>query len=227
MQETPVQSLGWEGRKTWQLTQYSCLGNSMDGGVWWATVHGVTRVRQNLVTKPPPPTALQEKQPNLTTNTKNEMLWIILTMLECGWCYSKGSNRSKPEPCLDLQGKKKRWFYQNPSVGLSVDIEMVTSLPCGHWGHEKVPPLIAEGRKKGGNNLASALLPTSKHQPMPPIRGTLQKVSWHRKPVTNSLQGPPPCGCWAKQGKGEEWIHDHTATELITQIDFHAPRKLG
>ena len=74
MQETPVQSLGWEGRKTWQLTQYSCLGNSMDGGVWWATVHGVTRVRQNLVTKPPPPTALQEKQPNLTTNTKNEML---------------------------------------------------------------------------------------------------------------------------------------------------------
>ena len=21
--------------------QYSCLGNPMDGGVWWATVHGV------------------------------------------------------------------------------------------------------------------------------------------------------------------------------------------
>ena len=21
--------------------QYSCLGNSMDGGAWWATVHGV------------------------------------------------------------------------------------------------------------------------------------------------------------------------------------------
>ena len=20
--------------------QYSCLGNSMDGGAWWATVHG-------------------------------------------------------------------------------------------------------------------------------------------------------------------------------------------
>ena len=73
--------------------QYSCLGNSMDGGVWWATVHGVTRVRQNLVTKPPPPTALQEKQPNLTTNTKNEMLRIILTMLESGRCYSKGRNR--------------------------------------------------------------------------------------------------------------------------------------
>ena len=25
------------------LLQYSCLGNPMDRGVWWATVHGVTR----------------------------------------------------------------------------------------------------------------------------------------------------------------------------------------
>ena len=23
--------------------QYSCLGNSMDRGAWWATVHGVTK----------------------------------------------------------------------------------------------------------------------------------------------------------------------------------------
>ena len=27
--------------------QYSCLGNSMDKGTWWATVHEVTRVRQD------------------------------------------------------------------------------------------------------------------------------------------------------------------------------------
>ena len=32
--------------------QYSCLGNSMDREVWWVTVHGVTRVRHDLVTKP-------------------------------------------------------------------------------------------------------------------------------------------------------------------------------
>ena len=25
--------------------QNSCLGNTMDGGAWWATVHGVARVR--------------------------------------------------------------------------------------------------------------------------------------------------------------------------------------
>ena len=35
--------------------QYSCLGNSMDRGMWQATVHGVTRVGHDLVTKPPPP----------------------------------------------------------------------------------------------------------------------------------------------------------------------------
>jgi len=31
--------------------QYSCLGNPMDRGAWWATVYGVARVRHNLVTK--------------------------------------------------------------------------------------------------------------------------------------------------------------------------------
>ena len=31
--------------------QYSCLGTSMDRGAWWATIHGVTRVGHDLVTK--------------------------------------------------------------------------------------------------------------------------------------------------------------------------------
>ena len=35
MQETQVQSLGWE-----DPLQYSCLGNLMDRGTWWATVYG-------------------------------------------------------------------------------------------------------------------------------------------------------------------------------------------
>ena len=28
--------------------QYSCLENSMDGGAWWATVHGITKSRIRL-----------------------------------------------------------------------------------------------------------------------------------------------------------------------------------
>ena len=31
--------------------QYSCLGNSMDSGAWWATVPGVARVRHSLATE--------------------------------------------------------------------------------------------------------------------------------------------------------------------------------
>ena len=33
--------------------QSSCLENPMDRGAWWATVHGVARVRHDLATKPP------------------------------------------------------------------------------------------------------------------------------------------------------------------------------
>ena len=28
--------------------QYSCLENSMDGGAWWATVHGIAKSRTQL-----------------------------------------------------------------------------------------------------------------------------------------------------------------------------------
>ena len=33
--------------------QYSCLENPMDRGDWLVMVHGVSRVRHNLATKPP------------------------------------------------------------------------------------------------------------------------------------------------------------------------------
>ena len=35
-----------EGNGT--LLQYSCLENPMDGGAWWAVVHGVTKSRTRL-----------------------------------------------------------------------------------------------------------------------------------------------------------------------------------
>ena len=31
------------GRENGKPLQYSCLGNPMDRGVWWAMVHGVTK----------------------------------------------------------------------------------------------------------------------------------------------------------------------------------------
>ena len=38
--------------------------NPTDRGAWWATVHGVTRVRHNLATKPPQlPKFTMEREP--------------------------------------------------------------------------------------------------------------------------------------------------------------------
>ena len=34
--------------------QCSCLGNPIDRGVSWAVVHGIARVRHDVVTKPAP-----------------------------------------------------------------------------------------------------------------------------------------------------------------------------
>ena len=47
MLETWVRSLGWEdspGEGNGNPLLYSCLENPMDGGTWWATVHGVARM---------------------------------------------------------------------------------------------------------------------------------------------------------------------------------------
>ena len=43
------------GEGNGNLLQFSCLGNPMDRGAWWATVHGATRIRHDLVTKQPSP----------------------------------------------------------------------------------------------------------------------------------------------------------------------------
>ena len=52
VQETRVQSLGWEDplekEMATQYFQYSCLENIMDRGAWWAAVHGVAKSQARL-----------------------------------------------------------------------------------------------------------------------------------------------------------------------------------
>ena len=36
------------GEENGNPLQYSCLENSVDGGAWWATVHGVAKSRTQL-----------------------------------------------------------------------------------------------------------------------------------------------------------------------------------
>ena len=43
-----------ESPTQWTWASSRSLGNPMDRGSWWATVHGVARVRHNLATKSPP-----------------------------------------------------------------------------------------------------------------------------------------------------------------------------
>ena len=53
MQETWVQSLGWEdplGEGNGFSFQDSCLENSMDREAWWATVLGITNSQTNTTT---------------------------------------------------------------------------------------------------------------------------------------------------------------------------------
>ena len=42
--------------------QYSCLENPIDRGAWWAKVHGITGVRHDLTTKPPPPNTIHKNK---------------------------------------------------------------------------------------------------------------------------------------------------------------------
>jgi len=39
------------GKRKCNTLQYSCLGNPMDRGAWRATVHGVSKESNNLVTE--------------------------------------------------------------------------------------------------------------------------------------------------------------------------------
>ena len=53
MQETQVQPLVWEdspGGGNGNTLHYSCLGNPMDGGAWWAAVHGVATLEEEMAT---------------------------------------------------------------------------------------------------------------------------------------------------------------------------------
>ena len=47
----PNQKMGRPGVGNGNPLQYSCLGNPMDGGAWWAAVHGVSMDRTWLSTR--------------------------------------------------------------------------------------------------------------------------------------------------------------------------------
>ena len=77
MQEIDKSSIpGWgrsPGEGNTNPLQYSCLENPMDKGTWQDTVHGVPRVRYNLVTKSPPPKKKKKTGRDNNTQTSNSV----------------------------------------------------------------------------------------------------------------------------------------------------------
>jgi len=71
--------------------QYSCLENPMDGGAWWATVHGVAKSRTRLsdFTFTFHFHALEKK---MATHS-SVLAWRIPGMAEPGGLLSMGSHR--------------------------------------------------------------------------------------------------------------------------------------
>ena len=67
--------------------QYSCLGNPMDRGAWWATVHEVVRVGLNLATQPPAP--VTKSCPTLCDSTDYSTLdfSVLLNLPEFGQAH--------------------------------------------------------------------------------------------------------------------------------------------
>ena len=82
--------------------QYSCLGNPVDRGAWWAAVHGAARVGHNLVTKPP--TILQLK---LNLFNKTQPTQHILSMNK----MTRMSVSTKRKSLLSYVNENSSWVF--------------------------------------------------------------------------------------------------------------------
>ena len=71
--------------------QYSCLGNSMDRGAWWAAVHGVARSRTRL-SDFPFTFHFHALEKEMATHS-SVLAWRISGMGEPGGLQSTGSRR--------------------------------------------------------------------------------------------------------------------------------------
>ena len=89
MQETQIRFLGWEDPLEKEVATHSSIlayRMPVDRGAWQAIVRGVTRVRHDLATKPPPP-------PHLA-----QICRIVMPQCECQHLPSHVSGRREPSP---------------------------------------------------------------------------------------------------------------------------------
>ena len=89
--------------------QYSCLENPMDWGAWQATVHGVTGVGHDLVTKPPTTTRTfsQSKHKQLTERFASPPLKLTL-LVSCGFSWRDSAYQILPL-CWEESLRRAAW----------------------------------------------------------------------------------------------------------------------
>ena len=89
--------------------QYSCLENLMDRGAYRATVHGVARVRHDIVTKlPPPPYSLSVKYSAHHSTNRIHFHGCRLERAMCNWDHLDNMrNWTLLRPLYKLL-----WFWQ-------------------------------------------------------------------------------------------------------------------
>ena len=129
MQETRVSSLGQEDpleKGTAYPCQCFCLGNPMDRGAWWATVHGVPKgsdatyqlnSRSTALTADPV-RGVQQRKPSvtageeaesattvgdsLTVSDKTKQTLTVGSYSHSPWCLPKGAENLHPHKHLHM-----------------------------------------------------------------------------------------------------------------------------
>ena len=131
MKETWVQFLGWADplEKQMDPLQYSCLENPMDRGTWQATVHGVTGVGHNLMTRSPPRGILGFPDGSAVKNKK-----VKMTATQC-WTLCNPLDCSPPSSSIQeiLQARTLKWVTIPFSRGSSqprdqAQVSLITSI---------------------------------------------------------------------------------------------------
>ena len=127
--------------------QYSCLENPMDRGAWRATVHGVARVRRNLVTKPPQPKSFPPFIHRLCIpvwNLLSYILWVISTSVDHQTIHSSHiSSALLPLAFFFfflLPSSACRILVLQPGIGPGRP-SAVKALSLNHWTTRKFPGL--------------------------------------------------------------------------------------
>ena len=132
----------------------SCLENPMDGGVWWPTVHGVTRVRHDLATKP------TKNQPNILTKFRIFLFFFFYLTIVRDSPVDLTPKRFWAKPFV----KDFRWIFKDGVFGVPQRINKWDFIPNDRSGYKKIAAYCLWKTVKWQNRLyhLSCVLPQIK-----------------------------------------------------------------